>query len=394
MYCVKCGQKLSDKINFCPVCGNAVSANVTSVQNTDSDSPNVVTTVYDGVMIVKKISPLHQQDVYQIFDKHGKFEEEFLDIKPTEVDGLYVVKLLGDGWSFLYIDAFLQTVVLASKEAYGFIKQYDKDLFYVHNIKKGCFGLLKWSKDKLGFSTLYVTKAQIEPLEGIYYKLCRTHGDCTQYGLVEYKDGEIKTVLPIMCEDVYCDASNSEKIVVNARYGGKELRLGDDGWLSRDLRPLFNSVPDFFKVLIPIWICIVAFVDFGVNWSEMFGGIEGGIELSSSYGAFGKLQWSAVVNVVMRIAVFCLVPCFLLIVLLASAYYFCDKRGLYYAKKINVKDTIGLFDAKIREFKSGFSSTDEIKDEMHEFEDLKLKKKKFYCFDEYLDDTLCSMENA
>lgn len=282
-------------------------------------------TIFNEAITIKEIqySPKESDYEIQIFDSNGLYKDKFVSLLQTPIDTLFIAQLLNRDIIFLSIDTDKMLVSQAYKERYYAVFIMDKSksfeklidrtekygmgvalaghdidvdyrgyhsdiVFLIYNFK-GYRKILKLDKLSYTLQEIYSTQCTISE-KGIpdnvpINRRCWSifDSDSFSYGLVQYKNGRVKEILPPICNYIYwCHfqtdpfeicwlpefTKDHERIGLS--YDNKDGYLNPDGWIyTRNignkktlyiLSILFSIVCIFsFLVLNPIWAIFILF---------------------------------------------------------------------------------------------------------------------------------------
>ena len=235
--------------------------------------------LFGGAITIKEITYSENDVIYRVYDNNGVFSEEFTDIKKCKTDFLLIAQCLKDNlFVLLQIDVANKRVFFATDDRYKILDELEEGLYLCDNSTAKYYELWHWDSVNQKLVKIYETKCWISHLDGSYYKLCRSNNDYWLYGIIRYEYGNIKTIMPVICE--WVDPCNKDDYIAKVIYNKKECYLSKDGWLYRPSRPIIayiilfigivttfnllylNFTGNFWRGLVyvlPFWVCIPIF---------------------------------------------------------------------------------------------------------------------------------------
>lgn len=236
--------------------------------------------LFGGAITIKKNAYSESDVIYRVCDSNGVFSEEFTDIQPCKVDFLLIAQCIKDKlFVLLQIDVVNKKVFYATNDRYKSLDELEEGLYR-------CIGgtikyneLLHWDSVNQKVVKIYETLCWIDHLDGSDYELCRSNNDYYLYGIIRYKYGKIKPIMPVICEKVY--SCNKDGYIAEVTYNKHTCYISKDGWLYRYRHPIIAWIILVISIVMPFAIAYLT-----TNWWYLYLYI-----LSCGYwGCFG--EWS------------------------------------------------------------------------------------------------------
>lgn len=226
--------------------------------------------LFGGAITIKKIAYSESDVIYRVCDSNGVFSEEFTDIQPCKVDFLLIAQCLKDNlFVLLQIDVVNKKVFYATNDRYKILDELEEGLYRCNGGTAKYNELWNWDSDNQKVVKIYETKCWISHLDGSYYKLCRSNNDYWLYGIIRYEYGNIRTIMPVICEEVHSSYRCSRKgYIAKVTYNKHTYYISKDGWLYRHKHPIIAYIILVICIVTPFAIaCLTANGDFPCLYS-------------------------------------------------------------------------------------------------------------------------------
>ena len=223
--------------------------------------------LFGGAITIKEIEYSESDVIYRVYDSNGVFSEEFADIEECETDFLLIAQCLKDNlFVLLQIDAVNKKVFYATNDRYKSLDELEEGLYRCHGGTTKYNKLLHWDSVNQKVVKIYETLCWIDHLDGSDYKLCRNNNnDYWLYGIIRYEYGNIRTIIPVICENVYsCD---TDGYIAKVTYNKHICYISKDGWLYRYKRPIIAYIILVICIVTPL---AIAYLTANSSWLMLF----------------------------------------------------------------------------------------------------------------------------
>lgn len=209
--------------------------------------------LFGGAITIKKIAYSESDVIYRVYDSNGVFSEEFVDIETSKVDFLLIAQCLKDNlFVLLQIDVVNKKVFYATDDRYKILDELEEGLYRCHDATTTWNKLLQWDSVNQKVVKIYETLCWISHLDGRDYKLCRSNNDYWLYGIIRYEYGKIRTIMPVICEEVY--SCNEDDYIAKVTYNKHTCYISKDGWLYRYKHPIIAYIILVISIVMPFAI--------------------------------------------------------------------------------------------------------------------------------------------
>ena len=204
--------------------------------------------LFGGAITIKEIAYSENDVIYRVYDNNGVFSEEFTYIKECKTDFLLIAQCLKDNlFVLLQIDVVNKKVFYATDDRYKSLDELKEGLYRCHGGTTKYNKLLHWDSVNQKVVKIYETRCWIDNLDGSNYKLRRSNNDYWLYGIIRYEYGKIRTIMPVICEEVH--SCHIDGYIAEVTYNKHTYYISKDGWLYRYKHPIIAYI-----ILV---ICIV-----------------------------------------------------------------------------------------------------------------------------------------
>lgn len=212
--------------------------------------------LFGGTITIKKIAYSKSDVIYRVCDSNGVFSEEFTDIQPCKVDFLLIAQCLKDNlFVLLQIDVVNKKVFYATNDRYESLDELEEGLYLCDSSTAKYNELLHWDSVNQKVVKIYETKCWISHLNGSYYKLCRSNNDYWLYGIIRYEYGNIRTIMPVICEEVHSRYRCSRKgYIAEVTYNKHTYYISKDGWLYKYKHSIISYIILVISIVMPFAI--------------------------------------------------------------------------------------------------------------------------------------------
>lgn len=208
---------------------------------------------FGGAITIKEIAYSENDVIYRVYDNNGVFSEEFTDIEECKTDFLLIAQCLKDNlFVLLQIDVVNKKVFYATDDRYKRLDELKEGLYRCHGGTTKYNKLLHWDSVNQKVVKIYETLCWIDYLDGSDYKLCRSNNDYWLYGIIRYEYGKIRTIMPVICEEVY--SCNEDDYIAKVTYNKHTCYISKDGWLYRYKHPIIAYIILVISIVMPFAI--------------------------------------------------------------------------------------------------------------------------------------------
>ena len=209
--------------------------------------------LFGGAITIKEIAYSESDVIYRVCDSNGVFSEEFTDIQPCKVDFLLIAQCLKDNlFVLLQIDVVNKKVFYATDDRYKILDELEEGLYRCHGGTTKYNKLLHWDSVNQKVVKIYETLCWIDHLNRSNYILCYSNNDYWLYGIIRYEYGNIRTIMPVICEEVH--SCRIDGYIAEVTYNKHTYYISKDGWLYRHKHPIIAYIILVISIVTPFAI--------------------------------------------------------------------------------------------------------------------------------------------